>query len=365
MVRHAYRRFCAGLFISAGILSAAAQEPPAVVENPLVPNAIPGLPKGVRLNPDGEFNRSLVTAGLSFASIQAVALDSQSRLFVLDSREARITVLDRAGHPLNSFGRRGQGPGEFNLPQALILDDQGRLVVLDGGSRTLSILTTEGSALERITIPLAIQVLGLFGFREGMFYLGTARFEKKGGSACLEKWDSRLTQFSLQAQFRMPAWESGETPPRLVAALLRNGGLIYGSAHQYSLTILDGRGHPIAAFQKKWKPVPIPKDRILALSKDPRGKLNPEAAAALKRGALMEAFNSIREDPQGRFWIGTNEKDAGGNRVYDLFAPDGRLFARASIPGSLLALDRDAVYVRTEDEQGFPSIARLRIEWIH
>jgi sugar lactone lactonase YvrE len=56
----------------------------------------------------------------------------------------RIVRFSKDGKYLSSFGKRGNGPGEFTQPHGLALDSQGRLFVADRGNNRVQILTTEG-----------------------------------------------------------------------------------------------------------------------------------------------------------------------------------------------------------------------------
>lgn len=42
-----------------------------------------------------------------------MAVDGQRNIYVVDYRNARIQKYDYSGKYLNSFGRKGQGPGDF------------------------------------------------------------------------------------------------------------------------------------------------------------------------------------------------------------------------------------------------------------
>ena len=55
------------------------------------------------------------------------------RIAILDRQNYAVKVFDRAGQLLESFGRAGNGPGEFRAPAAMELPGEGRLAVLDRG----------------------------------------------------------------------------------------------------------------------------------------------------------------------------------------------------------------------------------------
>ncbi len=70
----------------------------------------------------------------TFGRIEDVLMDSEDRIYVLDSHFKNVRIFSAAGKILGSFGGNGQGPGEFRRPMTLALDD-GRVFVGDLGYR--------------------------------------------------------------------------------------------------------------------------------------------------------------------------------------------------------------------------------------
>jgi sugar lactone lactonase YvrE len=67
----------------------------------------------------------------------------------LDAPEVvgRISVFDKSGKFLRSFGKLGTGPGEFRTPHAMVFDSKGRLIVADRANHRIQILDTNGKFL--------------------------------------------------------------------------------------------------------------------------------------------------------------------------------------------------------------------------
>ena len=63
-----------------------------------------------------------------------VALDTESRIFVLDRRNHTVKLFGTDGRYLGGFGRAGPGPGEFRDPTAIELLSDGRVAVVDRGN---------------------------------------------------------------------------------------------------------------------------------------------------------------------------------------------------------------------------------------
>jgi sugar lactone lactonase YvrE len=89
---------------------------------------------------------------LAFNMPSDIILDDTGNIYILDSGNCRVQKFDPEGNFLASFGREGQGPGEFNSPASLDFDAEGNLVIADGRSRKIQIFSTEGSLLKTITM---------------------------------------------------------------------------------------------------------------------------------------------------------------------------------------------------------------------
>ena len=75
---------------------------------------------------------------------------SLGRLCVADSLRHCIVVFDRQEQFVAEFGRRGDGPGEFNFPTHLAADSEGRLLVTDSMNSRVQILDAAGRFVGQI-----------------------------------------------------------------------------------------------------------------------------------------------------------------------------------------------------------------------
>jgi hypothetical protein len=87
--------------------------------------------------------------GFIFNNITAIDVDENGRVYVADVLEKNIKVFSSAGKILFTFGREGQGPGEFQIPECLtILPNQQILVIDVGGlAQRLKFFDYEGNYL--------------------------------------------------------------------------------------------------------------------------------------------------------------------------------------------------------------------------
>jgi DNA-binding beta-propeller fold protein YncE len=78
-------------------------------------------------------------------SIGTFAIDKRSnRLIVPDIKEDKVVVTDIEGKQLFSFGRKGDGDGEFNMPVSVAVEADGVIVVCDSFNARIQRFTPQG-----------------------------------------------------------------------------------------------------------------------------------------------------------------------------------------------------------------------------
>ena len=73
-------------------------------------------------------------------------------LYVFDHGDARLKAFDRSGGLRWSFGRQGEGPGEFANPLDMAVGPDGAVWVLDAGAGRLTIVAPQGELREHIPL---------------------------------------------------------------------------------------------------------------------------------------------------------------------------------------------------------------------
>jgi len=117
-------------------------------------------------NKDGKFLRSLVDEKM-FSRPTGIAVEADgSKMYVVDTgavsnEEHRVRVFNaQDGKHLFDIGKRGTGPGEFNLPRDITIGRDGLLYVVDGGNFRVQIFKSDGTF---------VRAFGTIGRRPGQF----------------------------------------------------------------------------------------------------------------------------------------------------------------------------------------------------
>lgn len=91
----------------------------------------------------------------TFLAPTNVAVDKKGMIYVADTWNFRVQILDPTGKFVRAFGAQGDRPGEFIRPKGIAVDSEGHVYVADAEFNNFQILTSEGRPL------LAVGSLGI------------------------------------------------------------------------------------------------------------------------------------------------------------------------------------------------------------
>ncbi|MEE8450990.1 MAG: peptidyl-alpha-hydroxyglycine alpha-amidating lyase family protein [Thermoguttaceae bacterium] len=124
----------------------------------------------MQFTPEGKLLKTLGTPGepgedethLNKPTDMAVTPDGD--VFVSDGYgNSRIVHFDRHGKFVKAWGKRGTGPGEFNLPHSIVVDSQGILYVADRSNARIQVFDQTGKFLAQwcdLLVPWGLAVTG-------------------------------------------------------------------------------------------------------------------------------------------------------------------------------------------------------------
>ena len=121
-----------------------------------------------------------------------VAVDRQGNIYVADTLNYRVQILDPSGKFVRAFGAQGDRPGEFIRPKGIAVDSEGHVYVADAEFNNFQILTPEGQPL------LAV---GSLGTDPGQFALVAGLFiDAQDRIYTTEMFHGRIQVFQYLAQ---------------------------------------------------------------------------------------------------------------------------------------------------------------------
>ncbi len=87
-----------------------------------------------------------------FYKPEDIAGDSEGNLYVLDAGNHRVQKFDNKGKHLTTFGRSGQGPGEFQRPLSIDIGKDGNIYIADWYNCRLEVFSSQGEYLRSIKL---------------------------------------------------------------------------------------------------------------------------------------------------------------------------------------------------------------------
>ncbi|HSQ79003.1 MAG TPA: NHL repeat-containing protein [Candidatus Bathyarchaeia archaeon] len=89
---------------------------------------------------------------LAFNFPSDVTVDKDGNIYVLDSANSRVQKFGPDGQYLATIGRKGQGPGEFIMPDTIDFDMDGNLVVADMTQNRIHVIIGGGKDVRSIVV---------------------------------------------------------------------------------------------------------------------------------------------------------------------------------------------------------------------
>ena len=86
-----------------------------------------------------------------FSNLIGLAVNEKERIFTLDFKAGDVKVFDKNGNFVKTFGKRGQGPGEFSRPYHIFVSRQKEVVIFDIVNRRFSYFSFDGEFIKNVS----------------------------------------------------------------------------------------------------------------------------------------------------------------------------------------------------------------------
>lgn len=345
----------------------------------------------------------------TFSGVTAAGFDGQGRLHILDGRNRRVVVVDEGGRLVRQFGRRGNGPGEFQAARAMAVFPDGRVAVLDVLRRRVAIFQPDGSLITEEPSDLGEGTLRTIAASGPRGLVGDIRvyirngqpMDRSGGSVLSDRPVQRFrlgTEWrpEVQHRARLRVSPTNEQGLALLTAYMHefglttlpDGRLVVSDTGAYLLTVVDTVGVVQRVLRRPLPDRPVTaadrsreKDRRLADlaagkmptstvsfggSRPSREELERRARRTIEAMAFPASFPhvaSLAADPDGRIWV-ERVGEPGQPGPIDLLTPDGGYVGTLAPdePGMPVAVGPGglAAYVDL-DEDNVPTVRVVRL----
>ncbi len=316
-----------------------------------------------------------------FYDLVILAVDSEGNIFVLDRGNFRIQKFDKNGSYLQTIGRQGQGPGEFEQPMSLFIDVKDRIYVYDSFRRYLHVFENEGKFKETIRLPRSPS-FGLGISEKGNILSQTSDYSQEENTTNVVLMDSKGKVIKRIVSYPF------ETPPMIKKRILGNpyshrlyfcpdldGSGVYGHSSEYKLYVLNTSGEARLRIEKEEKAEPVTqKDKDIRIDNYLESQEKSGTKVKLTRNEVKKAyifpefnpfFSGIVLDNEGRIYVERfklyNPEDR--SRVYDLFSEEGYYIYRVKMPLPSRLIKNGCIYrIEPDQDTGYTKVKRYKIK---
>jgi hypothetical protein len=272
-------------------------------------------------------NESVINTGLT--DIESFCVDKDGGLFIMmrQSPDHFIYRFDSSGRFLASFGRKGQGPGEFDWGGTILFVDRGLLLAKDMSVEKCFIFTRNGELIDTIyndknidpVQPLENGEL-LVRWREPdperpvyRESIGLSRDMRNRREVYRTETDDPL---------RAPRYR-----PRsgMIQATASNRHIFIGDPREgYLIRVFDLSGKLLRKISKAAKLIPFPDEEKSMIKKVlGRTERGRELLSRTDFPAHRPPFRYLFADEQDRLFVMTGEPGKGRSYRYDIFSREG------------------------------------------
>ena len=332
-----------------------------------------------------------------FGRVRDVAVERDGSIYVLD--QGGLRKYASTGTFVKTFGRRGQGPGEYVSPVEVVAARDGRVLVLEDRPARLLLYSADGGVLPAIQLPrLRSRPLGgdaLMVDSAGRIAIG--QLAVSGRTIPEAYWvrfrqDGTLLDTLHAPPFARPqAWLSAPDPPMFMtvpfaalqaAVLSPLGYFVTGFGDRYAFELHPDPRGAITSVRRDVRPVP--------LSERQRDSARAAATESMRRSSPSWSWNGpdvprsqafyyrIVVADDGRIWVPLIEPVASFSSspagtppptpragLYDVFEPTGSYIGQVEVPANVQVFVRrgDNVWGMEMGADDVPRVVRYRIGW--
>jgi len=316
-----------------------------------------------------------------FYRIEDIGVDNRGNIYVLDARNHRIQKYGSGGNHLQTIGRKGQGPGEFDTPYGMFVDDEGGIYIHDG--MRVKVFKGDGSYLREIILESFTHDISVD--REGNIW-GIGRLPtEKGRTRSVVKLSKTGKLERIIADFPPPdvaiRSEGGrgvmffidhEYIHELCCIPVDSQSTLYAYSSEYSLYRLDIKGETELIMEKVERPSSISqreKDAIFERHSDFEEKWPKDVVRdAIRFPPHRPFFSKILADDKGRIYVERVRSVLDGRTGidFDIFSKDGYCLYQVSLPFSPDFIRNGYMYeIHSDEENERIRVHRYAIEnWL-
>lgn len=296
----------------------------------------------------------------AFGKIQSFTVDDSGSIYVLDRMNYNIKVFDPSGRCLRTFGRQGQGPGEFEYPYSLSINKASGELALYELNDGISYFSTNGTFLRHVSLKTTLSGRVVVDSK-GQIYIedyvrneNVAHVETKKLAA-----DGSVAAVIAES----PTWFVFNPDPfRAISYFLvdQADNLVFGYPLTYEIRFYG------PSDAKVFKRITREYDRTAVTAEE-----RETVEKSVPRGTTIKfefskyhsAYHRFFTSDLGHLFVETWDTTKDGMKVYDIFDSEARFISRMPLKPSGIAILKGKYYALEQDEEGYQYVKRYAVTW--
>jgi hypothetical protein len=300
-----------------------------------------------------------------FSSVTSLAVNDDENIYAMDIRQKNIRVFDKNGKYLRTIGRKGQGPGEMEMPTRIQITSLNELMVYDVRTRSLSFFSLDGEFLRRTLLTKMLRPARLTMDSYGNF-IGYFGFMEERFKEALIKFNSKQEKVFTFAKLD-PHGYSLISRPKLLFDVTKENNIVWALSSKYEIQIINSGGELIRRIVKDYDPIEITEEdrRKIILRIYLRETMPPGQEAEFPK--YFYPIDGLHVDDEDRIFVRTfkNMKDK-NSYYYDVFDPEGHYIAKVPLKATRelpIIWKKNKLYTIEADDEGYQYIKRYKVTW--
>jgi len=343
-----------------------------IIQNKKRPNPPKGTPSKLKLELETVIGES-DDPDKAFSQLGSFVVDDNAIIYALDFKEQKIKVFDAEGQFVRSFGEKGQGPGELQMPAGIHLAPGNELAVDDALAKKMVYFTKEGKYIREVSYATRLALVNLLMDPFGSFIGREMKLEGQEMFFDVVKLDNEMKSlFSLdKIGFPIPIPGSGNKINLMdmisIYQFDSSGNIYYGRNRDYEINMYTPEGKLVKSIRKEFQPQKITeedKEEILGRM-DSFANMGPvNFREMFEFPKMFPPFQLFTLDENDRIFVRTWEKGQEEDEfVHDIFDPEGRFIAQVTSKINVSVWKNGKAYAADENEEGFNVIKRYKVNW--
>lgn len=284
-----------------------------------------------------------------FYRLRGIDVDHEGNIYVADMSNYRIQKFDKTGKYLLTFGRKGQGPGEFDLPFNVHIDENTGNVLVQDQAYTIEFFTPDAKPIRSIRLEHAYRDFRVAPDGTILALMMTTSGTQASHLLAKVSPEGKVAQTYAEALYTMHIEKRGETTISSTSGqelaiqfnVLDDRSFVYGYSKEYELTVMDFFGKVLCRI-KKDEPYPkfTAKEKVRY-----KGIAPPE---------FKPYFYAIFTDDLGRIYVQRNKTWAEEENIQkeiDVFSKEGIFLYKTKLPKHTFIIRNGYAYTLEAEEE--------------